>query len=112
MWGTANCWVMRTRTTTPIHYSVVLLALFILPSVFAQEPSKAQPANAVAQLHAAAQRGDVALLRAQLQKGASPDAADAGGRTALMSAAKAGQTDAMKVLVDAGANVNARSRSG
>jgi ankyrin repeat protein len=60
------------------------------------------------QLHTAAQRGDVALLRQALNSNADPDAFQ-GFSTPLQSAALRGHLEVVRVLVDHKANVNAMS---
>lgn len=59
-------------------------------------------------LNKAARRGDVASLKAQLDKGADPNLRGIVGETPLMAAAFAGRTEAAKTLLAAGADVNAR----
>ena len=54
----------------------------------------------------AAQRGDLATVRQLLQQGASADARDSGGVTALMYAAEAGHTSIVSHLLQKGANPN------
>jgi ankyrin repeat protein len=66
----------------------------------------AAPAPDAADLHAAAQRGDLAAVRALLAAGADPDAADATGRTAVTAAAFGGHAAVVRALVDAGADVD------
>lgn len=62
-------------------------------------------------LHQAARRGDVTALDAMLACGFDPNRPDAGiGKTALHSAAGAGQPDAVRVLLAHGASVEARDR--
>jgi ankyrin repeat protein len=61
-------------------------------------------------LMTAARTGNVPVLKALLAKGAHPDARDAFyGETALIWAADADHTDAVRTLLDAGAGVNTRS---
>jgi ankyrin repeat protein len=57
----------------------------------------------------AATNGNAAMLRALLDAGADPNSATPGGETALMTAARTGRPDAVALLLDRGANVNAAS---
>jgi outer membrane protein assembly factor BamB len=61
-------------------------------------------------LFAAARSGDVAAVRARLDSGASPNAANRHGTTVLMMAADRGHADVVRLLVERGADVNARDR--
>lgn len=60
----------------------------------------------------AAAAGDAARVRALAAAGASLEARDAEGETALMRAAHAGHLDAVRALVDAGSDVNAGDERG
>lgn len=60
------------------------------------------------ELHIMASKGDAAAILGLLAKGASIDARDDSGRTALLLAAHANQVEAAKVLIEAGADVNAK----
>ena len=51
--------------------------------------------------------GNAAVVEALLDAGADPDAALAEGETALMTAARTGALDVVRLLLDRGANVNA-----
>lgn len=74
-------------------------------------PASAQVAPGAAEvaaytgLHAAAHRGDVARLKAQLAAGAPVDARDAAGRTPLHVATFARQREAIRALAAAGASL-------
>jgi|ETNmetMinimDraft_26_1059896.scaffolds.fasta_scaffold05214_7 hypothetical protein len=57
--------------------------------------------------HKAAQRGDVAELKAAINDGDDPDHQDGKGRTPLHYAASRGQTDALRYLLSIGADANA-----
>jgi len=59
-------------------------------------------------LHSAAARNDAALVARLLAEGAEVDARNAGGATALLVATHANAVNAAKVLIDAGADVNAK----
>ena len=60
----------------------------------------------------AAAAGDAARVRALAAAGASLEARDAEGETALMRAAHGGHLDVVRALVDAGADVNATDGRG
>jgi len=59
-------------------------------------------------LHEAAREGDVASIERLLAAGLPIDAQDADGRTPIMVATVARRTDAVRALVDAGADVDIR----
>ncbi len=65
-----------------------------------------------ADLVGAAEAGDGAAVRAQLDSGANVNAADSGGTTALHWAAHLGDVSMAEALVTAGADVNARNAYG
>ncbi|MDP6778249.1 MAG: ankyrin repeat domain-containing protein, partial [Candidatus Latescibacteria bacterium] len=80
-----------------LHISMLVLVCLSCP-LFAGEK------DADLALVDAAKRGDLLALQAALDKGADPDArAKGGGGTALMFAAYAGHTSAVRVLLSAGA---------
>ncbi|MEM9253440.1 MAG: ankyrin repeat domain-containing protein [Planctomycetota bacterium] len=58
----------------------------------------------------AAARGDADLVDKLLAAGASVEAADVAGQTALILAAQSGQTETLRRLIDAGADVNRADR--
>jgi ankyrin repeat protein len=62
--------------------------------------------------YAAIRANDLARLGAILKEGVSANTADERGLTPLMYAAVAGSADAMRVLIDAGADVNAKNAFG
>src|SRR5207244_5543504 len=57
-------------------------------------------------LHEAATLGDVAMMEILLKAGADPNAAYGAGETPLMLASRTGNLNAVKLLIDRGANVN------
>src|SRR6186997_905291 len=61
-------------------------------------------------LHEAARDGDVAAIERLLGAGLPVDAQDADGRTPAMVATVARRTDAVRALVDAGADVDLRDK--
>lgn len=75
----------------------------------------AQPIRSISaqdQLHQAALSNDLPRIRSLLQRGISPDARDANGRTALLDAVGANQVSAMALLIERGASVNLASPAG
>ena len=63
-------------------------------------------------LFAAASRGQTALVRSLIARGEDVDWADGHGQTPLWAAAWNGHAEACEALCEAGADVNARTRSG
>jgi ankyrin repeat protein len=63
-------------------------------------------------LRLAALDGRIERVRSSLDQGATPDAVDPDGRTALMMAAYNGHTETVKMLLDCGARVDATDRVG
>ncbi len=59
-------------------------------------------------LYLASVNGNAAMIETLLRGGADPNAANPGGETALMTAARTGAVDAVKLLLDRGAAVNAK----
>ncbi|NCT98020.1 MAG: ankyrin repeat domain-containing protein [Comamonadaceae bacterium] len=70
----------------------------------AQVPPSPGEVAAYQGLHAAAQRGDVAAIARLLKSGAAIDATDGAGRTPLHVATFARQREAVRALLQAGAN--------
>jgi hypothetical protein len=60
-------------------------------------------------LYSLSYQGDIASLRVFLDAGISPNLAESSGVTPLMGAAKGNQYEAGRMLIDAGADVNARA---
>ncbi|SPA30489.1 conserved hypothetical protein; ankyrin repeat; putative exported protein [Cupriavidus taiwanensis] len=83
----------------------VSLSLFIAMLTSVPAAASATPEQ---QLRDAAARGDAAQVSALLAQGASIDARDAQGRTALLLATHHNRVQAARVLIDAGADVNAQ----
>src|SRR5439155_27117275 len=54
--------------------------------------------------------GSTAIAVLLLQKGADPNLARESGKAPLMTAARLGQVDVVKLLLDRGANINARTK--
>ncbi len=62
-------------------------------------------------LISAARRGDAREIRRLLERGASVDARDGSGQTALVAASYGNHLDAARVLIEAGADVNAKDET-
>ncbi len=60
----------------------------------------------------AVSKGDIAGVRALLDRGADIDAMDGGGRTALVLSISRGHTALAKFLIERGANINAKGYDG
>ncbi len=93
---------MKMTTVLPKIAYVLILALmaWIAPAAGDEMLDR--------ELHTMASRGDATAIGALLTKGASIDARDESGRTALLLATHANQIEAAKVLINAGADVNAK----
>ncbi|PVY79343.1 hypothetical protein C7414_10526 [Cupriavidus alkaliphilus] len=85
----------------------LLMALSLFIAMLTSIPAAAS-ATREQQLREAAARGDAAQVSALLARGASIDARDAQGRTALLLATHHNRVQAARVLIDAGADVNAQ----
>jgi ankyrin repeat protein len=90
-----------TRALPKIAYVLILAAMAWIAPAAGDEMLERE-------LHVMASKGDAAAMLDLLAKGASIDARDDNGRTALLLATHANQVEAAKVLIEAGANVNAK----
>ncbi len=91
--------IMRKRLLT-IASAAIFVAFSFLSQVIGADMNDRE-------LIAAAGRGEVAEIRRLIQKGAV-DGRDDHGRTALLVATHANQVEAARVLIEAGADVNAK----
>ncbi len=79
----------------------------------AQEKNNKEPTHSLdILLRAAAENGDLELVKILLQRGTDPNAADDFSFTALMAAAGNDHFDVAKILLDKGADVNAKDKQG
>jgi uncharacterized protein len=99
---------MGRRRQTVVGF-VTALGIWLSAGTAATQVAR-DTANLGAALTAAARHGDVARVRALLRQGAPVDALGKAGGTPLMSAAMEGHADVARVLLQAGANPNARTR--
>jgi ankyrin repeat protein len=83
------------------------VALFLISLTLIPVRPQAAPGQDLA-LIAAAERGDSAAVQTLLREGASIDARDARGRTALLAATQADRVETARLLIAAGADVNAK----
>ena len=87
--------------------------LFASAAAFAAPPCSMKTSDEHAlPLHYSASRGDVKNVRCLLGAGASVNATDKEGWTALMVAANSGQTAVARLLIGKGANIKARNKGG
>lgn len=100
--------MIGTCETAGVASSILLLTIFsATTSLRAQVPPSPAEKSAYTGLFAAAARGDTAHIRAATAKGEKPDLRDNYGRTPLHVAAYNAKHEAMRALVNAGANPNA-----
>jgi uncharacterized protein len=99
----------RSPAARPAAAFACIIFLLLKPGVLsqAQVPPSAEERARYTDLFAAAENGDLARLTRAISAGAKTGERDAYGRTALHVAAFAGQREAMRVLVAAGADPNA-----
>ncbi|MGZ5426886.1 MAG: ankyrin repeat domain-containing protein [Thermoanaerobaculia bacterium] len=108
------------RAVSPDGFPVLGLAVFFGHTALADlllasgaDPNAAS-ANAmkVTPLHAATSRGDVAMVKKLLDRGADPDACQQSGWTSLHGAASQGSVEIVRLLRANGADVSARTDDG
>jgi ankyrin repeat protein len=91
-----------------LSFALAALALEIATvTVLSQSIARAEQASDIPLLQAVA-HNDTALVKHLIAKGASTEARDRTGNTALMIAAGCGYFEMARLLVEAGAQVNAR----
>lgn len=105
------------RAVSPDGFPVLGLAVFFGHTPLADlllasgaDPNAASTnAMKVTPLHAATSRGDAAMVKNLLEKGATPDARQQSGWTSLHSAASQGNAEIVRLLRARGADVSART---
>ena len=90
-----------------LRWTVLAYAAAFGAGALAQVPPSATEQAGYAGLFAAAAEGDATRIAGLVAAGASPDARDGYGRTPLHVATFAGRHDAMRALVNTGADPNA-----
>jgi ankyrin repeat protein len=89
--------------------NVLRVVLFAICAAFMSISANAAPATPQdLALIAAAQRGDLGVVEELFRAGASVQARDGEGRTALLVATEADQIAVARALIGAGADVNAK----
>jgi ankyrin repeat protein len=100
----------RARRVRWLGRCAFIAALCSASPSYAQIPPSAEEKAGYRGLLAAAARGEAAVIKALIAKGAKPDVRDGYGRTPLHVAAYGRHHEAMRALVAAGANPNALER--
>ncbi len=108
------------KAVSPDGFPVLGLAVFFGHATLADlflasgaDPTAASTnAMHVTPLHAAASRGDAAMVEKLLEKGADPDARQQSGWTPLHGAASQGNLEIVRLLRARGADVSARTDDG
>jgi ankyrin repeat protein len=95
--------------TTALHWAVRRDDLETAQLLIRAGASVAVPTRyGVTPLYLASVNGNAVMIDALLRGGADPNSANPGGETVLMTAARTGKVDAVKLLIDRGAAVNAK----
>ncbi|HSB63453.1 MAG TPA: ankyrin repeat domain-containing protein [Thermoanaerobaculia bacterium] len=108
------------RAVSPDGFPVLGLAVFfghtaladLLLAAGADPSAAATNAMKVTPLHSATARGDAAMVKKLLDKGADPDARQQGGWTSLHSAAAQGNVEIVRLLRAGHADVSVRTEDG
>jgi uncharacterized protein len=95
--------IRSMKSRSPAIRTIAILAISLAATFAAADPTP---------LLDAAKRGDVTAVRTLLAAGADVNAASGDGLTPLHVAAEAGRLDVVKVLLDAKATVDSRTRIG
>ena len=103
--------------TSRILGILALIVLTAAPSTGAEGPQDAQifailRASDAPPLVSAVRDGDVEAVRSLLRQGADANAAEGDGLSTLHWAARSGEPEIAKILLDAGATVDVRTRNG
>lgn len=110
---------MRNSSVLVLRLLFVALLVCCASPAFGQQPPAGPPPSVANEpppepgaddLNTAARKGDVAGVKAILDKGISPDAKWRYGMTALFPACDRGHLEVVKLLLDRGANVNVNDR--
>ncbi len=90
----------------------VAIVVVVVPVLLAGLGSGCATYHGSQPIGVAAEKGDAGMVSDLLAQKANPDARDAAGWTALHHAAYGGQQEAARVLLDAGAAINAKDNQG
>lgn len=96
----------RSDGVTALHWAARLDSLEVVKLLLAAGAQQRPDLRGVTPLHLACARADVAMIEQLLDHGASANAGNPGGETALMTAARTGSVDAVRLLLDRGAAID------
>lgn len=93
-----------------LHLVCLVIVSLLLQSILFKKKKLFVFQSGLTPLHVASFMGCMNIVLYLLQKGSSPDTPTMRGETALHLAARANQTDIIRILLRNGANVDARAR--
>lgn len=96
------------RTIKQRHILILAIIIGCIPNAYSQSAPTASDVSSYVGLHSAANNGDIEAARILIQSGANLESLDGSGRTPLLVAGFASHEKIVKLLSDAGADMNAK----